>query len=228
MKKHYYLVLDVETANSTQDALVYDIGMAVTDRQGKIYEKHSFINKDIFFNESELMQSAYYAKKIPTYLENIKRKETQVSNYFTIRQTLLNLIKKYNIKFVCAYNAHFDITALNTTLRWETKSKYRYFLPKEIEIIDIWNMACQSICSQKKYYKFCVNNNLISNSGNISTSAESVYKFLKQDVDFQEKHKGLDDVLIETEIMVECYKKKVKLNKNINRSCWRLPQQKGK
>ena len=36
MGKDYYLVLDVETANSTNDPLVYDLGFAVCDRKGKI------------------------------------------------------------------------------------------------------------------------------------------------------------------------------------------------
>ena len=41
MRKHYYLVLDIETANITEDALAYDIGFAVADRKGNIYEKYS-------------------------------------------------------------------------------------------------------------------------------------------------------------------------------------------
>lgn len=31
--KKYYLVLDVETANSTEDALVYDLGYVVCDKR---------------------------------------------------------------------------------------------------------------------------------------------------------------------------------------------------
>ena len=41
--KKYYLVLDVETANSTDDALVYDLGYVVCDKKGNIYEADSFI-----------------------------------------------------------------------------------------------------------------------------------------------------------------------------------------
>ena len=33
-RKHYYLTLDTETANSTEKPLVYDIGGAVHDMQG--------------------------------------------------------------------------------------------------------------------------------------------------------------------------------------------------
>lgn len=224
MKKHYYLILDVETANTTQDALVYDIGFVVTDIQGKIYEKHSYINKDIFEGEQDLMKSAYYSEKIPTYMQDIKNGKRALKSLYEIKQIVFDIFKRYPIQSVGAYNTRFDYTALNTTMRYETKSKYRYFFPYGIELFDIWHMACQSICSQKKYYDFCITNGYVSKSGNISTSAETVYKFLKQDTNFQEEHKGLDDVLIETEIMVECYKKKVKLNKSINPACWRIPQ----
>lgn len=67
------MVLDIETLNSTEDALSYDVGFAVTDKKGHIYEEHSFIIYDMFFEEKELMQSAYYAKKIPEYLDGIKK-----------------------------------------------------------------------------------------------------------------------------------------------------------
>ena len=127
--KKYYLVLDVETANSTDDALVYDLGYVVCDKKGNIYEADSFIVSDIFFEEANLMQSAYYAKKIPTYLEGIKNRAFNVVTFKQAREKLLNAIKSYKVEAVCAYNANFDYTALNTTQRWLTKSKYRYFLP---------------------------------------------------------------------------------------------------
>ena len=42
-KKHYYIVVDVETASTYKGEshfdLVYDCGIAVCDRMGTIYEK---------------------------------------------------------------------------------------------------------------------------------------------------------------------------------------------
>ena len=35
MNKHYYLVIDTETANGMNDPLTYDIGFAIIDRSGK-------------------------------------------------------------------------------------------------------------------------------------------------------------------------------------------------
>lgn len=47
-QKDFYLVLDVETANTTLDPLVYDLGYMVVDREGHIYEKESFLIYEIF------------------------------------------------------------------------------------------------------------------------------------------------------------------------------------
>ena len=43
-----------------------------------------------------------------------------------------------------------------------------------------------------------------------------------------EQHTGLQDVLIESKIMAECFRKHKKMEKNINRLCWRIPQKKAK
>ena len=226
--KKYYLVLDVETANSTDDALVYDLGYVVCDKKGNIYEADSFIVSDIFFEEANLMQSAYYAKKIPTYLEGIKNRAFNVVTFKQAREKLLNAIKSYKIEAVCAYNANFDYTALNTTLRWLTKSKYRYFLPCGTKVYCIWHMACQLICTQKNYIKFCLENGFVSPSGNIKTSAETVYAYMTNNADYDENHTGLEDVLIETKILAKCFAQHKKMEKNIYRFCWRIPQTKAK
>lgn len=227
-RKHYYLIVDVETTNSLDDPLVYDIGGVVTDKSGEIYHRFSFIIEDIFIHEKELMNTAYYANKIPEYHEKIRKGEQEIVNFYTARMYILNLMKEYNIHDVAAYNAHFDRTALNKTQRWLTKSKYRYFFPKNTNFICIWNMACQTICQRITYKRFCEQYNFTSNrkgqpnAKNYSTSAETVYRYLIIQPDFEEQHKGLDDVLIETYIMKRCFSshKAMPRGKGIRRNCW--------
>lgn len=228
MGKDYYLVLDVETANSTDDPLVYDLGFAVCDRKGNIYEAESYVVSDIFYKETELMQSAYYHEKLPKYYEGIKEKAFKVINFYMAKKRIADLIEKYNIKAVCAYNASFDTKALNTTQRYLTNSKYRYFLPYGTEVYCIWHMACQVICTQKRYIKFCLDNGFVSESGNIKTSAETVFAYMTKNEKYEECHTGLQDVLIETQIMAKCFAQHKKMNKKINRLCWRIPQSKAK
>ena len=71
----YVIVLDTETAPMDKDAqgvepynmLVYDVGFAVCDKRGNVYETFSFVNYDVYVCEKSLMKSAYYADKIPLY-----------------------------------------------------------------------------------------------------------------------------------------------------------------
>lgn len=223
MNKKYYLILDVETTNSLEQPLVYDIGGVVADKRGNIYESFSFVIRDIFVYERELMQTAYYANKIPEYVAGLQAGARQMVDFYQARRHILNLMEHYNIHDVAAYNAHFDRNALNTTQRWLTKSKSRYFFPYDTNFICIWNMACQTICQRKTYKEFCEQNGFISRRGtNYSTSAETVYRYLVINAKFTEEHKGLDDVLIESYIMRRCFEshKAMPYGKGIRRNCW--------
>ncbi len=229
-RKKYYLVVDVETANSTEQALTYDIGFSVCDKKGNVYESKSFAISDIFFDEKkifnnyELMDSAYYANKLPQYYEGMRSGAWKVVPLLVARQEIHRLMKEYNINVVCAYNCNFDKNALNTTLRYISKSKIRWFFPYGTEFYCIWNMACQTICKQKGYLRFCLKNGLYSESGNMKTSAETVWAYMTQNPNFEEKHTGLEDVKIEVQIFAKCIAQHKKMEKGINRLCWRIPQ----
>ena len=226
-KKNFFLVLDVETANSTDDALVYDLGGAVCDKKGNVYDSFSFVVRDIFDLESDLMQTAYYANKLPLYHAGLASGTFNRVSFYTARKHVLDLIKQYGIKEVFAYNANFDMTALNKTQRWLSKSKYRYFLPFGVKFNCIWHMACQTICSQKTYYNWATANGLVSPAGNLKTSAETVYAYISNQDQFEEDHTGLQDVLIEVAILAHVFRQHKKVDRSINRLCWRIPQKQG-
>ena len=152
-RKKYVLVLDVETANMTDDALVYDLGFGVYDKKGNEYESYSFVIRDIFDKESDLMQTAYYSRKLPQYYEDLKNGTRERKYLLQAKKIVREVMEKYNIKEVYAYNANFDLTALNKTIRYVTKSKIRYFFPYGTKIQCIWNMACQVLCTQKTFLK---------------------------------------------------------------------------
>ena len=222
-KKQKFLIIDTETANSAENPLVYDIGFAVADNSGAIYETQSFLVRDIFELEKDLMSTAYYAEKIPLYLKKLQKKEIRLADLQLIQWIIKQTIEKYNIKAVCAYNASFDLNALNNTIRYITKSKRRYFFPYGTEINCIWHMACQVLYTQKRFYNFVLENGFLSPKGNILTSAEIGFRYLQKDIDFTEEHTGLADVLIETAIMAKCYAQHKHMKKNINRGCYWIP-----
>ena len=42
-RKNYYMVFDTETSNSLDDPIMYDLGGAIIDKKGQVYETFSFI-----------------------------------------------------------------------------------------------------------------------------------------------------------------------------------------
>lgn len=214
-RKTYILVLDTETANSMDDPLVYDIGWAVCDKYGNVYETASYINLDVFYHERDMMDSAYYANKIDMYIADIDAGTRIVSNMYHIRRALFEVVSKWNIKAIACHNARFDRLALNTTLKWQTKSKHRNFFPYGVEIWDTMKMARDVILKMPSYLTFCEKYNIYSPTGRISVSAENLYKFIINDPTFVESHTGLEDVLIEKDIMAYCFKQHKAMRKKL-------------
>ena len=213
-------LLDVETANDTKDALTYDVSCRFLNTKGKIFDERAFVVRDVFVDEHELMKQAYYASKMPEYSEDIRAGKRQMINFLDMRFEILKLMKEYDCHTVAAYNCSFDRNALNTTLRYLTKSKYRWFFPYDTKFVCIWNMACNTICQTSEYKTFAELYRYYSNNGkNYRATAETVYAFLSQNPNFNEEHKGMEDVRIEHEIMNKCLKMNDELM-GISRGCW--------
>ena len=198
-----YIMLDTETTNSLDDPICYDVGFAVVDREGAIYESHSFVVAEVFLNE-ELMASAYFIEKIPQYWEDIKNGTRKLAKFNTIRKVLAETMKKYNTNIVIAHNARFDYRSTAKTQRYLTKSKYRYFLPYGTEVWDTLKMAREVLKNDVAYDNFCYNNNYVTKRGCKRFTAEILYRFFTGDNDFVESHTGLEDVTIEKVIFAEC------------------------
>ena len=216
-RKRYIAVIDTETANTLEEPLVYDIGWAIVNKQGKVYCTRSYLVKEIFCDERELMQSAYYAEKIPMYLADIQNGKRKIVPFALIRRIFKRDCERYNCKTACAHNARFDLNALNTTQRFLTKSKYRYFFPYGMEIWDTMKMAQDVICQMPTYKRFCsLCPEYTLPNGNPRKTAEILYRFIIHDDTFKENHTGLEDVLIEKDILAYCYAR----HKKMNRLCW--------
>ena len=224
-RRHVYgIVLDTETANTIQDengldmtnVLFYDLGFQLVDSHGRTYgKKFSFVNSDIFTHEAELMQSAYYAKKIPQYRADLASGKRILANTYEIRKALVDIINKYDCKFVCAHNARFDYNSLNNTQRWTTKSRFRYFLPYGLEWWDTLKMARSVMGKMPTYQRFCTENGYTTKTGKPRFTAEICYRFITKDNTFVESHTGLEDVEIETEILRYCHRQHKPMKKKL-------------
>lgn len=212
-RKSYYLTIDTETANSLDDPIVYDIGGAIHDKKGNVYETFSFVIYETFVQCSDLMQTAYYADKIPMYRKQLQDGSRLMVRWNTARNTISHLCEKYNIKAIIAHNARFDVKAVNTTERWFSSSKYRYFLPYGIPVWDTLAMAESVITTQKTYIEWARKNNYCRANGKPRATAEILYRYLTNDNEYTEEHTGLADVMIEYKIFVWCMAQHKKMNK---------------
>ena len=220
----YIMILDVETTNNNMeskhnDGLVYDIGFVITDKKGNIYAKRSFAIKEIF-DWKELMSTAYYYKKLPKYYEKLAKGQMEKISIWEVRKRIHRAIEYFNIQEVWAYNASFDYTTLNNTVRYLSGSGCRWFFPYGVQICDIWHVACQVLGKQKTFQWESVRNA----KNNLITNAERMFGYCEQ-IDFQEEHTGLADAIVESQILARCLKSHKKIDKKINRACWRLCQQ---
>lgn len=187
-RKKYIMVLDVETTNNIMekdtpnDGLVYDLGFTIIDKKGNVYAKRSFAIADIF-DWKELMATAYYKNKLPKYYEKLAKGEMEKVTIWNARKRVKKAIEYFNISEVWAYNASFDYTTLNNTVRYLSGSMCRWFLPFGVQVYDIWNVACQVLGTQKTFQW----ENIRNQNNNLITNAERMFGYCEQ-FEFQEEH----------------------------------------
>lgn len=218
--KQFILMLDTETAmkDSTKEvygcnALAYDLGCAIVDRNGNVYETLNFVIDEIFHGEYEKMRTCYYAEKLPQYYLEIGQGIRIVKSLAQAQKEVLELMEKYNCKTVGAYNTSFDYYTLKTTSKW-CGGEWAFF-PQDTKYIDVYKMARQVYAKNKRYVKFCETNGYVTEKGNPQVKAETVYRYITKDLDFVEAHTGLCDVMIETEIMARINKMHKKVEREI-------------
>lgn len=220
---NYIIGLDTETCNGIvvddkldlSQSLVYDLGWAITDKKGRIYKTRSFVIAETFLDMKDVMASAYYAEKIPIYWEDIKSGKRVLASFWTVWKIFKEDAKEWNVNQFFAHNARFDLNALNNTIRYISKSKYRYFFPYKAEIWDTLKMSRQVIGKQKSYKAFCIRNEYMTKhkSPQVRLTAEVLYRYISGNNEFSESHTGLEDVLIETKIMAHCFRQHKKMEK---------------
>lgn len=227
----YIAVFDTETAGSLGSPLVYDLGVTITDKRGKIYEQQDWIIKEIFDNE-KMMQDAYYGKKRPMYVEKIKNRVLREVPFKVARREFNNLIEKWNVKAIMAYNVSFDTRALSSTIRYLhsqfAKGESKKFLDRVLEVQDIWGFACETLYQQKMFHLMVNKLGYYTPACNPLTNAEVGFRYISGVDDFEEKHTALNDSEIETQIMAKCYKTHKKFTKGIVAQPWRLVAKKHK
>lgn len=236
-RKNYYIVLDTEGLglNDFKKKIYgrqksYDIGYVIIDKKGNIVKHFNCLTKEIF-DDSELMETAYFYNKVPLYEEMLNNKEVTKRLFVNIIRELKRDLKKFKIKGIFAYNCNYDIVALVETAQYTIKNcpkltftktkkgkwkpQHEKFLQKllntKVEFYDIWTMACMTLCQQKTFLA----NAKITKKGNIITNAETVYNYITDQTDFIEDHTAYSDACIEAEILARIFANGCKPQKQI-------------
>ena len=198
------IVIDTETTNSLEEPICYDIGFAIVEKDsGEVLTHKSYVVADIFLDK-ELMDNAYFKEKIPQYWEEIKKGQRVLTPFYKIAQEFRKLMKENEVEEVYAHNMRFDYRSLNLTQRFITCSKFRYFFPYGTKICDTLKMARAILSKDEEYKNFCLANGYITKNNQVRYTAEVIYRYLTNNVEFVESHTGLEDVLIEKEILKHC------------------------
>ena len=201
-----YLMFDTETTNDLECPICYDFGFSVIDDDGKVYERGSYVVADVFLDK-ELMASAYFADKIPAYWDDIKSGKRLLRRWQTIKSIVRDVMAQHQITCVVAHNTRFDYLSTATTQRYLTCSKWRYFFPYGTQFLDTLKMARATFSKDEQYIAFCNEHQFLNKYNKPQLTAEVLYRYLTNNIEFVESHTGLEDVEIEMQIFLECKKR---------------------
>lgn len=224
----YYVVIDTETCDGQgrklaypkpNEALVYDIGWLVVDGAGEVMERRNVVVSDTF-NRTDLMASAYYADKVPGYVERIRRGEVQTMSARDAFRLLAHDVERYHVRDVWAYNARFDRTVIDATIRHYSNgfANLATMFPR-LKFRDIWDYA-SCITGTRPYVEWCETHGFVSAKGNPVTNAECVYGYLTGSPDYIESHTALADCYTELAIL-QAAKRRKKRTRHTMGQGWR-------
>ena len=189
------MIFDTETT-SLDKPFCYNIGyQIVSTSNGEVLAARDFVVEQVWHN-LPLFSSAYYADKRPIYVNRMRSRAVIMDKFGYICRQMIRDIKQYEVAHAYAYNSPFDEKVFNFNCDW-----YKCSNPFDtVQIHDIRGYAHQFIVDEK-YIAYCEEHNLFTESGNYSSTAEAVYRYISGKDDFDEEHTALSDSVIETEIL---------------------------
>lgn len=79
---------------------------------------------------------------------------------------------------------------------------------KKYPIADLWGISCERLINNTRYKNFCLKNDLVTASVlYFKSSAETSYRYLMRDHNFDEDHTALSDAEIEAQILTKALRK---------------------
>ena len=191
-------IFDTETT-SLEKPFCYNIGYVVADTETRaILVKREFVVGQIWHN-SELFTTAYYANKRPIYVNAMRARKVFMNKFGYICQQMLRDFRALNVERAFAYNSSFDEKVFNFNCDW-----FKCINPFDVVPISDIRGFVHHFMMNDEFKRWAEEHNAFTESGNYSTTAETITQYIRNDSDFVEDHTALSDTLIETEILFHC------------------------
>lgn len=206
------VVFDTETTN-VEKPFCYNIGYVIydTESQSVLLEK-DFVVEQVWHNDM-LFTTAYYNNKREIYVKRMRGRKCVMDKFGYICQEMIRDFKYHQVEIAYAYNSPFDVKVFEYNCEW-----FKCNNPfDDIEIKDIMTFTHSFVAFTKAYQEFCDQHQLYTESGNYSSNAESMYRYIKQDTEFVEEHTALADSRIELDILLYCIKQGAKFDGDYKR-----------
>ena len=208
-EKMNIIVFDTETAGCCTQTLL-NVGYVVVNINVRtfnyrIWKGRDYLIRQHYQNRLWLLNDMFVkAEKLCKFDTNVENNSAILRTEKQIFEQMARDIDKYHIEYAFAYNSDFDEDKFRRTA-------VACGIPNpldKVEVMDIWCLAQQAICSTEDYIAFCNAHELRTPSGKyIPTSVEGVIAFLNQDETFVEDHTALSDVQWELHILAEIGKR---------------------
>ena len=217
--KNVIAVIDTETVGL--EGHVYDIAWCITDKRGNIAVERNWLVEENFTDPQKMMGAFYAGKTFTHYAPMLQAGTITMRPWAEILGQLRADFLCYGVQTVSAYNAGFDLRVIDQTHGDLTGAEFDLF--DGLQILDIWQFACETKLQQKSYARIARALGWVSPAGNIKTGAEFAYRFVCGDHSFIEDHTALSDAQIEVAILAECFRQKKAVPYGvINAQPWRL------
>lgn len=193
------LVFDTETVN-LEKPFCYNIGYVIFNTDSaEVLTKKDYVVEQVWHNPM-LFTTAYYANKRELYVGRMRSRQTIMDKFGYITQAMYRDIKEYDIQHAFAYNSSFDEKVFSFNCDW-----FKCINPLDtVQVHDIRGQVHKKIAFTETYQAYCDKHELYTESGNYSTTAEAVFRYISGDDEFIEEHTALADAIIELDILQYC------------------------
>lgn len=193
------LIFDTETT-SLNKPFCYNVGWIIVDSEtGETQVARDYVIEQIWHN-LELFATAYYADKRPLYVARMRARSVIMDKWGYVCQQMARDIKSFGVEHCYAYNSGFDVKVFDWNCDW-----FKTQNPLETVMVhDILGYVHKHIAFLPEYQAKCEELAMFTENDNYSTRAESVYRYMAQDNEFEEEHTALSDSKIECQILLKC------------------------